>query len=1333
MRLIGRYIRENVMPAGLSVSEAARQLGVGRPALSNLLNGHAALSHDMALRLEQAFGADAQGLLRRQADIEARYDRAGKPEGYLTITAADIVQWAASTPARTRLPVLLRRLVRLDAGAGASINFPGHEAGERPGWDGHVEAAAGGQWVPPGQSGWELSVSRDLPGKPQRDYDQRLLLPEAERQAMSFVFVTAQSWPGKDRWAQRQRARGDWADVRAIDVADLEQWLERSPTTQVWLLEQMGRSADGLQSVASCWTHWAEAAAPALVPELFDEALAAHRSTLWRWLEAPSERPFLVAADSADEALAFLALALRDQDGGDGARHDEAVLVTRPEALRRVAAAAPGAVLIVADRDTEAAAASLASHHVIVVRPRASVEAEPDIALASPSVESFDKALEAMGLERHRREQLLSESGLSRTILRRRLARTPALRSPAWAQEPGLVRRLMPMLLAGAWHRSVEADRMIVEELADRPFDEVESDLADLLRMPDTPVWAIGDYRGVVSRKDALFAAGAGLRQGEVDRFFDVAQFVLSEDDPALDLPPEDRWAANVRGKSRDVSSALRRAIGELLVLLAVHGEQTLGPHLSPVCPRVDRLVSSLLRDVEARRWLSQRDDLPLLAEASPRAFLEAVEADLRSYEPRLLAMLRPVVGSFDSPDRTGLLWALETIAWNEAHLFRVGRILARLSEVPIDDNWMNRPESSLTSLIRSWLPQTAAPIERRLALLDVIAREFPAVGWRLCLAQVSGGPQVATPNATPRWRPDALGTGHVSDEEHYRMVRHALDLLLGWPELDSDRLGDLVEHSGEWPIVDQRRVWTRVEQWLTAGPADDARAMLRERMRRSVLSRRRARRGPTRLDERRRRVFEALAPADAVERHRWLFAEHWVSESGDDLEDEHFDYRQHEARIDAARRLAIGEIIAANGLDGVGRLLEGGNAWATVGRYLALTTPHEARGLLVADLVERVTGADQWHGCLAGALLAVEPAERTALVRGLLLGMADEPSLRLFKAMPFEGETWSLLAELRPALGPRYWREVSAGGWRHDSAELNILIDRMTEAGRPVAAFNAVAFDFERVEGATLARLFQALVRAREDEGGELHAARVSDALDALQASGAASIAELAQFEFAFIGALSHSRHGIPNLERQLAVSPADYVNLAALVFRRDDGGVDPPELQIADADRRQALGSIAYRVLDRLKRTPGTRDDGTIDRAALIAWITQARERFGQLARRRVGDSQIGQLLGRTIVGADGIWPNEAVRDALEQCGGEDLLRGVEIGLFNSRGVVWRAPGGTQERALAAKYRGFAAQLQATHPVTARLLDNIAEGYERQARSEDAETAVRQRLQRF
>jgi addiction module HigA family antidote len=73
---VGDFLKRSVLPDDLSVTEAAEVLGVGRPALSQLLNGKAALSPEMALRFEKAFGVKMDTLLRMQARYEAWQMRA---------------------------------------------------------------------------------------------------------------------------------------------------------------------------------------------------------------------------------------------------------------------------------------------------------------------------------------------------------------------------------------------------------------------------------------------------------------------------------------------------------------------------------------------------------------------------------------------------------------------------------------------------------------------------------------------------------------------------------------------------------------------------------------------------------------------------------------------------------------------------------------------------------------------------------------------------------------------------------------------------------------------------------------------------------------------------------------------------------------------------------------------------------------------------------------------------------------------------------------------------------------------------------------------------------
>jgi addiction module HigA family antidote len=69
---VGRMIYHGILePLRLSVSKAADVLGVRRATLSDLVNGKAALTAEMALRIHKAFGPDVGHLLRMQAAYEA--------------------------------------------------------------------------------------------------------------------------------------------------------------------------------------------------------------------------------------------------------------------------------------------------------------------------------------------------------------------------------------------------------------------------------------------------------------------------------------------------------------------------------------------------------------------------------------------------------------------------------------------------------------------------------------------------------------------------------------------------------------------------------------------------------------------------------------------------------------------------------------------------------------------------------------------------------------------------------------------------------------------------------------------------------------------------------------------------------------------------------------------------------------------------------------------------------------------------------------------------------------------------------------------------------------
>ncbi|OGQ88412.1 MAG: addiction module antidote protein, HigA family [Deltaproteobacteria bacterium RIFOXYD12_FULL_56_24] len=71
----GETLKEDVLPAlDLTVTEAARQLGVTRTALSRVLNGHAGISPEMARRIEAWLGQDRGGRAELWLGMQLDYD-----------------------------------------------------------------------------------------------------------------------------------------------------------------------------------------------------------------------------------------------------------------------------------------------------------------------------------------------------------------------------------------------------------------------------------------------------------------------------------------------------------------------------------------------------------------------------------------------------------------------------------------------------------------------------------------------------------------------------------------------------------------------------------------------------------------------------------------------------------------------------------------------------------------------------------------------------------------------------------------------------------------------------------------------------------------------------------------------------------------------------------------------------------------------------------------------------------------------------------------------------------------------------------------------------------
>ncbi|MBI5593536.1 MAG: hypothetical protein HY881_24045 [Deltaproteobacteria bacterium] len=1251
----------------------------------------------------------------------------------MRITASHIVEWANTNAkvTQTHLPLWIRRLC-FDPDATRQLSFPAGDSTYTPSWDGVLYTEKGNAWVPVGASRWEIGCDQDTRRKANAEYRKRTdQTSEEERRACTFVFVTPRRWMKKSGWVTEQRRKNEWADVRAYDADDLEQWLEQTPAVALQFAEELGLSGWGVVSLSRYWDLWSRQCSPAIsFDALFMDRSSVH-DDLNKRIQTDSPDPLAIRADSVEEAAAFAVAVVI----ASGSPQDQALVVTEPVGWRYVEPNPQLRIAITARTETAANPVLRDGLRVIVPYATGDLTSKPkgdELILERPNIYEFEKALIAIGLEESDAKRSALSTGRSWTVFRRQKATNPAIQRPAWLNAPQSA-SLSLLCLLGAWHADKTADRQVVERLAAHPYEEIERDLRQLAGLDDSPILSIGAVWKAKSPLELLSQFGERITSDQLDRFFAIAREMLSSPDPQLELPDEERWMAQVRRKVHPYSGLLFESVCDSLMKLAVRGPEQGRLQALNIEERVAGLIHELLDGADGQRWLSLASYLPTLAEAAPDAFLQAVEKSLRLPDAPVTRLITETRSSgFEGCCwHAGLLWALETLAWAPNRLARVALILADLSHLQIKGNWGNTPSESLFGLFRSWLPQTAASLTERIKVIDLLISRDEEAAFGVLERIATDGPQTATPASRPKWREDDAGAGHgVTYAEIHEMLAVAKERLFRISKGDAARITSLLNNSILRRREELPKVLVLIEPFTKAAVTDEDREILRTALRKIIHWHRNYDESSTiELDEWLGPVescYEQLAPQDLVTRHRWLFDNHWLELHRREREE---DFNERDNAITQLRTSAITEIYQATGIAGIENLIalcaEPGIIGVTLARVVLndFSLPE-----WVATKGEDFIPGTHITWCIGGFLRALSPPVSGELLQNVIaLGKqigwdATKLARFLVLARP-ERDTWHLAETCGPEVYKAYWEDVRPTHCGNEE-DLVFVFERLLEAKRPLTALQYSQHSLKQTPPTLLFSALQKLLQGEEANGPRMESWHLAKMLERLENSGEIEKMDLIQLEFALFPALGHGQEAsAATLFAGIMSEPSLFTQLICFLYKPEHGEREEP------TETSQAAAERAWKILHACKRLPGIQADGTIDEGVFIQFIDAARELCRHADRSTMGDQTLGQIIAHVPADADGTWPFSPARELLDRPDLEEMRRGFSIGTKNKRGITSRSPwdGGSQERNLAAYYRGQAERVQYTHPYVAALLEGIAKDYEHHGKREDEEANLR------
>lgn len=351
--------------------------------------------------------------------------------------------------------------------------------------------------------------------------------------------------------------------------------------------------------------------------------------------------------------------------------------------------------------------------------------------------------------------------------------------------------------LLGRWDEKSDGDKMIIKELANEDFANWIPKIREMLQQPESPLSIKNGNWSIVKRIEIWNVLGSRLFDDHLDRFKKIAINVLKERDPMFELLPDERYAASIHGKILAHSHGLRKGLADSLTLIGSHPKALTNCSFSKAETTAVLTVRKILSGADWVLWASLNDLLPFLAEAAPKEFLDAVEAALQT-DPCPFEKLFDQEGDGITGWNymTGLLWALETLAWDEHYLTRITVILGELALRDPGGNWANRPANSLTTIFLPWFPQTTAPVKKRLVAVQTLKKEVPEIAWKLLLSLLPNQHQMSTGSRKPVWRkmiPENWSK-EVYQPEYWEQVSCYGKMAVEMAQTDVAKLSNLIE-----------------------------------------------------------------------------------------------------------------------------------------------------------------------------------------------------------------------------------------------------------------------------------------------------------------------------------------------------------------------------------------------------------------------------------------------------------------------------------------------------------------------------------------------------------
>ena len=1244
------------------------------------------------------------------------------------VTRDDIENWADTAFSKSELPYLISMLVRATTPKSTQIDFPSGSATYIGGWDGKVVCHENTPYVPQGISLYEFGTQSDSKGKADDDYEKRKnnTLGYNPKECV-FTFVTPRLWSNKDEWALVKQAENFWKDVKVYDSIDLEQWLDISVSVSGWFADYLRKAPlDGVDIAEQFWKYWSEFRNIKLSPEVITSGRQREQEFIFNFLEATPNITSVKAA-SKNEAIAFIIASAKLFPSNESERFFSRTLVVHTEAAYKAVSTnfvSPLILIPTFENKLPMYSAVSNNHHVIV--PLGGDDEFDTNPIILPTIDRDRQitALISSSVSKEDAEKFSRELARNITTLKKLLGFPHS--KAKWIDKEN-VREIIPALLLGRWNENFEGDIELIEKISEQKYSDYIVTLNKWKYFEESPIIQIGETWRLTSPLDLWTNLFTQLTLKDFQNIQESFSIAFKYGNPIIE--PEDKNSFAFLNKKKKFSNWSREGLTQSLILLGrLNGTKIPNLRSNPQY-WVDNIILELLNNASGEIWISVDQELPLIAEASPESFLKAVKNSLEKEQPEIMEMFKEE-GEFihKTSHHTGLLWALENLAWLPEYLRDVSLILLKLSRLDPGGSLSNRPLNSITEIFKPWHFQTLASYDERIEILKYITTKEKDSGWSLLIRMLPVHHGVAFPTHKMRWRMfDKNMNISYTWNEIWDTHSAVIELLINLFDNDEEKFSQIIKETTNKELNPKDR--KRILDWAdTVYPNVDQKKFTTWETIRGILNHHRSYPDadwalPESELVKLENLYNNLQPTDIISKYIWLFNGHWPAfPEGFKYIDNEFEKRheQQQKRIDEARINAVKIFLKELGLNQTIELRKQVKEFWLFGGALADVITSQEEILTVCQCLNDDKNLIGFAHSFIYRKSIIENFDwMKSLFKELLEKKFKNKALsNVLIPLNQNQQLWDFIASLDEEIQNEYWQNVNPHFYRISDSEKVIGIEMLLKYKRFLPAID-IASHFAKVIPSNLLSVM--LKKAGTEETSEtprFSVYEIEQIFEELDKRTDIEKSTLIHLEWLYLPLLDFygTRRNPKTLEEELANNPEFFIEVLKWIYIPEDKKMLEKEREGISDEARQNRARQAYHLLHSWKKIPGMKEDNSIDEEELKKWITNARALAEEASRLEVADFEIGKVLAEYPENVQE-WPQVKIFQIIEEINTDSLKSGYSSAMFNKRGLSTRGAfdGGDIEREKAKYFETLENDFKNKYPNVAEIFKHLKQGFSR------------------